>query len=133
MSFEVTFRKNRTSDDVVLLYESDGTTSIELAGTDVVRFKIYKRDEATPVLDLDSAAASDNSSSITVDETGTSPTAQVTIRIAQADTVSLTPGVYRGEISVVDDSETAPADAIKHTESGVVYILGSGGGDVGKT
>ena len=131
MAFQVTFRKGRTSDDTVTLYESDGTTSITLAGSDVVRFKAYKRDAATPVLDIDSAADSANSSGITVDETGPDPVASVTLRVAQGDTSSLDPGVYRAEIDVVDDSETAPADAIKHAESGICVILGSGGGDVG--
>ncbi len=132
MSFLVRFNKNRTSDDVVSLFETDGTTSITLAATDVVRFKIYRRDQETPLLDLDSVAASGNDSSITVDETGPSPTASVTLRIAQADALLLDPGIYRGEISVVDDSETAPVDAVKHAEDGIVFVSATGGGDIGK-
>ncbi len=133
MSFFVRFNKNRTSDDTVTLFETDGTTSITLAATDVVRFKIYRRDQATPLLDLDSDAASANGSSITVEELGPSTAAVVTIRIAQADALLLDPGVYRGEVSIVDDSETAPANAIKHAEDGVVTVLGTGGGDIGLT
>lgn len=131
MSFLVRFNKNRTSDDVVSLFETDGTTSITLAATDVVRFKIYRRDQATPLLDLDSKDASANNSSVTVDETGPTPTAAVTLRIAQADALLLDPGVYRGEVSVVDDSETAPVNAVKHVEDGVVFVSGTGGGDIG--
>lgn len=133
MSFFVRFNKNRTSDDTVNLLEADGTTSVTLAATDVVRFKVYRRDQATPVLDLDSAAASSNGSSITVEELGPSAPASATVRVAQADLLTLDPGVYRGEISIVDDSETAPADAIKHAEDGVVFISGTGGGDIGLT
>lgn len=131
MSFLARFNKNRTSDHTVDLYETDGITSITLAASDVVRFKIYRRDAATPLLDLDSTAASANDSSVTVDALGTSPVASVTLRVAQADAILLDPGVYRGEISIVDDSETAPANAVKHTEDGIVIVIGTAGGDIG--
>ncbi len=123
MSFFVRFNKNRTSDDTVNLFETDGTPSITLAATDVVRFKVYRRDAATPLLDLDS-----NGSEITVDELGPSPGASVTLRVTQTDMASLDPGTYAGEISVVDDSDS---DFIKHAETGVVFIAGTGGGDIG--
>ncbi len=131
MSFFVRFNKNRTSDDTVNLLETDGTTSLTLAATDVVRFKVYRRDQAIPLLDLDSAAASANDSSITVDELGPSPTASVTVRVAQADLLEMDPGIYRGEISIVDDSETAPVNAIKLAKDGVVSVSGTGGGNIG--
>ncbi|MCH8145954.1 MAG: hypothetical protein IIA55_14675 [Gemmatimonadetes bacterium] len=133
MSFSVRFNKNRTSDDVLSLFETDGTTSVTLAASDVVRFKIYRRDQATPVLDLDSAAPSSNDSKITVDELGPSPTASVTIRVSQADALAIDPGVYSAEVSVVDDSETDPANAIKHFQNGYVFMAGTGGGDIGLT
>lgn len=133
MSFFVRFNKNRTSDDTVSLFEADGTTSVTLAATDVVRFKVYRRDQATPVLDLDSDAASPNGSSITIEELGPSTTAFATIRVAQADLLALDPGIYSADISVVDDSETAPVDAIKAFEDGTVFISGTGGGDIGLT
>ncbi len=131
MSFFVKFNKNRTDDFVVRLVETDGTTSVTLAATDGVRFKVYRRDQATPVLDLDSDAASGNGSSVTVDEEGPSPTASVTVRVAQADLLALDPGIYRADVSVADDSENAPANALKAFEDGVVFISGTGGGDIG--
>ena len=131
MAFTVTFVKNRTSDDTITLYESDGTTGITLAATDVVRFKMYRRDTSTPDLDIDSAADSTNGSGITVDQLASAAIA--TLRIAQADTAGLVPGPYRAEILVVDDSETTPANAVKSAEQGVAYVLSSGGGDVGLT
>jgi len=123
MSFFLRLNKNRTSDDTVSLFEVDGTTSVTLAASDVVRLKVYRRDQATPVLDLDSVG-----SEITVDELGPSPTASVTVRVTQTDTENLDPGIYQGEISIVDDSDS---DFIKHAESGIVFISGTGGGDVG--
>jgi len=123
MSFFVRFNKNRTSDDVISLLEADGITSATLAATDVVRFKVYLRDQATPLLELDSIG-----SEITVDELGPSPGASVTLRVTQTNTASLDPGIYMGEISVVDDSDS---DFIKHAESGVVFLSGTGGGDIG--
>lgn len=126
MSFEQRINKGRTSYHTVPLYEADGSTAINLASTDVVRYKIYRRAAATPLLDLDSAAASANGSSVTVD--ATSP-ASVTVRINAAD-ATMDPGVYRGEVSVVDDSDS---DTILAAETGVVYVGDSGGGDTGLT
>ena len=128
MSFALTIHKGRTSDDTVALYESDGTTALVLAATDVVRVKFFKRDGDTPDLDIDSAAASANGSVVTVDTLNPS---SCTLRIAQGDTSGLVPGPYRAEILVVDDSESSPADAVKMVEMGVAYVLGVGGGDVG--
>lgn len=131
MSFAFTLHKGRTSDHTILLYESDGSTSITLAADDEVRVKVWRRDQATPDLDIDSAANSSNGSGITIDELGTSPTAQVTLRISEGDTSSLSPGVYDAEVSVADASESNPANALKHVEMGVVYLLATGGGDSG--
>lgn len=128
MSFEVTLHKNRTSDKTVSIFEADGTTAVVLAADDVVRFKMYRRDQDTPVLDIDSAADSANGSGITLDQLDP---AQVTLRVAQGDTANLDPGVYNAEISVVDNSEVTPTDAIKQAESGIVSLLSSGGGDIG--
>lgn len=133
MSFLMTAYKGRTQDFTVNLYEADGETSITMEATDEVRCKIYRRDAATPVLDLDSVGATASGSVVTIVALGASPVASVTVRIAQGDTSGLEPGVWSAEIDVVDDSETAPANAIKHVESGTFHLLGSGGGDVGLT
>lgn len=126
MAFATTLTKGRTSYDTITLFESDGTTGVALAATDVVRFKMYGRDGSTPYLDIDSAADSANGSGITVDQLASAAVA--TLKIAQGDTASLVPGVYRAEIIVVDDSDS---DFALHVESGVVYLLSSGGGDIG--
>lgn len=128
MSFQIAFVKGRTSDDTITLYESDGTTGIALAATDVVRFKVYRRDGSTPDLEISSIAATANGSVVTVTQTASAATA--TLRIAQGDTSSLIPGPYRAELLVVDDSETAPADAVRSAEQGVALFLSSGGGNI---
>jgi hypothetical protein len=119
----------RTRDYSISLYENDGTTVLQLAAGDVVRVKIGRGNDV-PDLDLDSAAASPNGSSVTVDNLTTVP--QVTLRLAQGDTDDLL-GTYDVDVSVVDDSETTPADAIKHAEQGCLYVLPTQAGDVGKT
>ena len=130
MAFELFFYKNRRSDEVVSLYQDDGTTSASLQASDVVRFKMYRRDQATPTLDLDSVAATANGSIVTVDELGLEPTAQATITVMSADIASVALGPYTAEIVVVDDSAS---DEPRLVDSGVVHILQSGGGDVGLT
>lgn len=133
MSFEFRLTRNRTTDISITLYESNGSTSITLAASDEVRFKMYRRDADTPDLDLDSAADSGNDSGIDIDNLGPSPAASVTVRFAQADLTGLNPGVYKAEVTVVDDSETAPVNAIKHVESGVIYLQEAPGGDIDLT
>ncbi len=128
MSFEIAVPKNRTADTSIRIYERDGITPIVLAAEDVVRFKVYRRDQTTPLLDLDSATATPNGSGIQIDSLDP---AVVTLRIAQEDTSGLDPGVYDAEICVVDDSESSPANAIKQAESGIVMLLGSGAGEAG--
>jgi len=130
MSFEASVTRNRTADKKVRIFEADGTTPVVLAAEDVVRFKLYRRDQSDPVIDVDSAADTPNGSGIQVDQLDP---AEVTLRLAQGDTAPLDPGVYDAEICVVDASETNPPQAIKAVESGVVYLLPSAGGDVGLT
>lgn len=125
MAFALTLTRNRTSYDTITLYESDGETGVALAATDVVRFKMYRRNNDAPDLDLDSAADTANGSGITITQTASAATA--TLKIAQSDTSSLIPGPYRAEIAVVDDSDS---DRIKSAEHGVVYLLGAPGGDI---
>ena len=121
----ITARKNRTQDFTVTLFEADGETAVVLAATDEVRFKAYKRDGDTPILDIDSIAALSGGSVLTID---TLNPASVTLRIAQGDIDDVTLGTYRFDIGVVDDSDS---DLLKHAESGILRILESGGGDIG--
>lgn len=128
--------KNSTADLVIKLYKEDGD-EFALAAGDVVRFKMWplNEDGSAPTLDLDSVGATAGGSIVTIDDVGVDGTtaAQVTVRIAQSDTVSLAKGEYRWELAQVDDSETAPADAYKVAGRGVINLTGSATGDRGKT
>lgn len=107
--------KNRTTDYTITLLQADGT-AFNIAASDRCLVKIG-RNSATPDLDLDSAAATDNGSSVTV----TSGSNVVTLRIAEGDTTSLEPGAYDCEISVVDASETA-GQRTKHAQDGTFFL-----------
>ncbi len=128
MAFEVHAYAGRTRDFTVPIFEADGTTSIALVSGDVVRCKVG-RGTATPDLDIDSVAALAGGSFVTIDVLDP---ASVTVRLAQADTLSLS-GIYDVEVSVVDDSETAPADAIKAAEKGSIGFSPAPAGDIAKT
>ena len=127
MSFEVFFYKNRTSSDVITLYQADDS-GLTLNSGDKVRFKVYRRDQAIPALDIDSIEALSGGSLVTVNQIASA--AQVTLKVCQADIASLPPGAYEAEISVVDSGDS---NLVKVAEVGSVNILQSGGGDVGAT
>lgn len=126
MSFEIIAKANRTGDYTISLYESDGTTAIVLADTDAVRIKISRA--GTVALDIESTNDTANSSGITID---TTDPAVCTLRLAQGD-LSGMQSAYDVEVLVVDDSETAPADAIKEAETGVLHVIPTAGGDIDK-
>ena len=130
MSFEIRAAAGRTQDFTVTL-KTASAGYLQLASSDKVRFKMG-RACGTPTLDILSGTATSNSSAVTIDERGDGEETHcsVTVRLAQADTTDLR-GVYDAEISVVDDSETAPADAIKVAEKGTVCIEPSLGGSLG--
>ena len=114
MSFEVKAYANRTVDFTVTLKTNSGGY-LQLQAGDVVRVKIGR--VGTVGLDLDSAAASANGSSVTVAQLGdgSATHASVTVRLAQGDLNGMQ-GTYDVEALVVDDSETTPADSIKAAE-----------------
>ena len=124
MSFEIRTHQRRTRDFTVTLYEADGTTELTLAANDVVRFKIGS-DGAVPLLDLSSIEASGNGSSLTF----TAGTGNCVVRLAGGDVANLK-GAYDCEILVVDNSETAPPDAAKHAEYGVLFVHPTMQGDL---
>lgn len=121
MSFELVAAAGRTIDFDIQLFETDGTTEVTVASTDVVRVKIGRR--GTVTLDLDSAAASSNGSTVTI----SAGTNDVTLRLDQDDSSSLS-GPYDVEVNLVDDSDS---DKIKHFEFGTLSILGSQDGGTG--
>lgn len=133
--FEIFVHRGATVDWRGNLYESDGTTPIVLASTDKVRVKVGRGDQATPDLDILSGTPTSNSSSVTINNVGVAGTtaAQYTLRLAQADTALLTAPVYEGLVAVVDDSETAPADAFIGVEYFVLHVLPALAGSKGLT
>lgn len=102
-----------------------GGSAFTAQSTDVLRFKLG-RSGSTPLLDIDGTVNANGSLTTIVGTTA----ATYTLRLGQADIAALDPGIYDAEYSIVDDSETAPADAIKFCERGVVTVLSSLGGDV---
>ena len=126
MSFEVVSHAGRTVDFTVPLYEADGTTSVTLDTTDVVRVQVSRA--GTEVLGLNSTNDTAHSSGITIDSRNP---ASCTVRFAQGDLSGLQ-GAYDVEVLVVDDSETAPTDAAKLAEMGVLHVIPTGDGDVDK-
>jgi len=115
----ITLQAGRTKDIAVTI---QGVTTVS---SDVIRVKIGQIG-ATPSLDLSSIAATANGSVVTF----TAGASTALVRIAQADTASLTPACYDMEVMVVDDSETAPANAVKHSINYVLVVLGSHSGSV---
>lgn len=117
----------RTVDFTWAAYLANGTTAAAFAVGDKVRFKLARRPGGTPILDLLSGTATAAGSVVAI--TGTSPAAG-TVRLGQADTATFE-GEYHFELNHVDDSETAPADAIKPICRGKLKFTLSQGGNVG--
>lgn len=120
MSLLVLQRRRDSSFDITIV-ESGGTDYVYVAN-DVIRVKIG-REGAAPILDLDSAAATANGSSVSAANPCT-----VTLRAADAELLSR--GIYQLEISVVDDSDD---DQIKSAQTHVVCVVDTQTGDVGLT
>lgn len=130
MSFLIRTRQNRTQGYTVGLLEADLVTQVLLSATDVVRFKVGANGE-TPAIDLSSIEPSEHGSTLTF----TPGTNTVTVTLAQGD-VRTRSGAFDAEILVVDDSVNLPSDAnpeekaIKHAESGVLFVHPSQGGEI---
>lgn len=132
--FEVAVVRGRTETIDLTLTQGDGSTGASVASGDVVRVKLYRRDDQTPDLELASGQTTANGSTVThltAVPTPANTAAQVRVKLAQADTDGLQPGQYTLEAFIVDDSETSPVDAALGGAIGTVHILGSGGGDIG--
>jgi hypothetical protein len=123
--FSINVYQGRTIDFDVQIYENDGTTAVSLASDDVVRVKVGKG-EAEPDLDMSSIEAETGGSSVTF----TPNTNDVTVRFG-TDTNDIEDGIYDMEVAVVDASETAPPDAIKHAEYGVMTLHPTMAGELG--
>jgi len=132
-TFEVGILRGRTETVDLTLVQGDGSTGTSIATGDIVRAKLYRRDDQVPDLDIRSGSATANGSVIThltAIPTPVDTSAQVRIKFAQGDTDGLLPGAYTLEVFVVDDSETSPADAALGGAIGTLHLLSSAGGDI---
>lgn len=118
-SILITLFRNRVTRETLTLTDADGA-AIEFEENDVMRLKIGRAGK-TPLLDLDSKAASAGGSSMT--EANPS-----TVVFSATDTGSLKPGTYAAEVSIVDNSDSG---RIKHADTGICVVLETQGGDVG--
>ena len=89
----------------------------DVTASDVVRFKVGRLGD-TPLLEVESDAATSNGSTITA----ANPT---TLNIEGAD-VSFPAGVYECEVTIWDTSESR----IKKAERGIFQLRDSMGGDI---
>lgn len=115
--------RNRTSVLTLSLTTSDGETNVAVDAGDTVRYKVFRRGDDTPLLELVSGTPTANGSSVTVDD-ATAPAA-VTVLIDQDD-AGLTAGVYGAEYGLVDSSDS---DRYKHVHRGLMNVISVGGGD----
>ena len=126
--FLIVAKAGRTEDFTIEIKSPSGGY-IQLADDDVVRIKLGRL--GTVALDLDqSATAAGSLVTKSVLGNGSSAHAAVVLRLAQGDTSSFV-GSYEAEVSVVDNSEIAPADAIKPVDSGHVEFTPQQSGDIG--
>lgn len=123
----------RTEDFNWSIYESNGTTAVAITGSDKVRFKLARKAGDTPLLDLVSGTVTANGSTVNITDlgdAGADEPASGNVRLGQEDTEDFS-GKYRFELNLVDDSETAPADAIKPICRGTIEFLPAQTGDIG--
>ena len=124
MSLILAQKKRKLIRDITIK-DSAGDT-VTPGANDVVRIKIGKARQI-PSLDLDSAAASTNGSTVSKN----TPTAGSNrVEVVQADMDTLAPGIYSFEVSLVDNAD---AQAIKFVDNQILVVQGTQLGDVGLT
>lgn len=117
----LTIYRNRSSEFSVRIRDCNGA-SFGVTASDVVYMKIG-RDGLAPSLDLSSAQASANGSTMTA----ANPTV---VKLAQADAAALAAGVHDLEFGVLDASDS---DRLKHAEKGVCVVHATQAGDDGRS
>jgi hypothetical protein len=123
MTLIVARRGRKLTRDITMTDASSNT--VTPGGNDVVRVKIGRPGSA-PVLDLDSAAASANGSTVTKNNTpGVNRLA-----VVESDMNLFSTGVYTAEVALVDNAD---GGAIKHVEHQVFVVQPVMLGDVGLT
>lgn len=122
MSLILGFQGRKLIRDITI---KDSASATVVPGVnDVVRIKIGRTGQ-TPLLDLDSAAASAGGSTVLKN----TPSSGVNrVQISQTDMDALAPGVYSFEVSLVDNAD---AQAIKTVDHRVLVVRSTMTGDVG--
>jgi len=132
MSYVLNVYRGRTNVFTGSLYKTDGLSPAPLADGDKLRFKAGLSDAGAPALDLVSGGATAAGSTVTITDRGSpAAPAQYTIEIAEADAALLAAGVYDAELLVVDSTISAPTNATKQVEVGVLCVLDQQAGNVG--
>jgi hypothetical protein len=133
-SYALYHRKNRTRDWTLTMTDASGA-AIPFAAGDVIRVKVG-RGSGTPALDVSSYEALSGSTVVAPGSDVNSPASLPTtdgvfaLRVAASDTSNMETGAYDMEAILVDQSETAPANAVKHAQSFVFHLQPSLGGEV---
>lgn len=127
MSTRIEAAANRTTTGITITISAADGESVPAAleVTDIVKFRITNyRNEL--LFELINDVPTDNDSLLEVSEVGngTDTKPAVAITLAEAD-MTLAPGLYRWELLLLDDSETAPADARKRIDIGTLEVLRS--------
>ena len=112
---------NRVCEKTYTITDAD-SNNVTIGAGDVVRVKIG-RAGSTPILDLDSAAASANGSTVAA-----ANPCNVYIAATDLNRTLFTPGVYDLEVGVVDDSDN---DKFKFAGHHVFVLTDTQLGDVG--
>lgn len=122
MSLILGHKKRKLIRDITIK-DSDGVAVVPGAN-DTVRVKIGRTGQV-PLLDLSSAAATANGSTITKN----TPSSGVNrVQIVQTDMDTLDAGVYSFEVILVDNAD---AQAAKHVDHQVLVVQGTMLGSVG--
>lgn len=114
----VTADRRRKSIHQITIGEADGD-DVTVAANDNVRIKIGRAGDLTPILEIESDAATANGSVCTA----ANPTE---LTLFGAD-LTAPAGIYDIEVAIVDTSE---GDKIKKAERGIFVLRESMGGDV---
>ena len=110
--------RRRKSTHVITIGEADGD-DVSVAANDVVRIKIGRAGDLTPLLDVESGTATDNGSICTA----ANPTE---LTLFGEDLIFPT-GIYDIEVSIVDTSD---ANKMKKAERGIFVLRESVGGEI---
>jgi len=117
--------KNRKKIIDLTILDADDAAIVP-GSNDVVRVKIGRRGK-TPILDIDSVAATANASTVTKNSPSSGKNR---LEITRADMDLFQPGIYTLELAFVDNADS---QEIKHVDHQVFAVQKTMTGDVGIT